>query len=78
MPYWRIKSTMRPDEIIFIQILPSVSNAVPIYSSLFIVIIIIIRSNYNNNNNNIRVTIQITMQLCHTCFKMIVYDSNVL
>lgn len=62
---------MRPNEIIFIQILPSLLNAVPIYCSHFFIIII-------SNNNNNRVTIQITMQLCHTCFKMIVYDSNVL
>lgn len=33
---------------------------------------------YNSNSNNNLVTIQITMQHCHTCFKMIVYDSNVL
>lgn len=30
------------------------------------------------SNNNYRVTIQITMQLRHTCFEMIVYSSNVL
>ena len=64
MPYWR----HWPDEIIFIQISPSALNAVPIYSSHFFFI----------SNNNNRVSIQITMQLCHTCFKMIVYDSNVL
>lgn len=31
-PCWLINSTMRPDEIVFIQILPFIFNAVPIYS----------------------------------------------
>lgn len=68
MPYSLIKSTTRPNEIIFIQILQSVLNAVPIYASHFIIV----------SNNNNRITIQISMQLCQMCSKMIVYDSNVL
>lgn len=67
-PYWLIKSTTRPVEIIFIQILQSVLNAVPIYSTRFIIV----------SNNDIRINIQTAMQLCQMCYKMIVYDSNVL
>lgn len=44
----------------------------------FIITIAIITIVILNSNSNNSVTIQITMQLCHKCFIMIVYDSNVL
>lgn len=73
MPHWlQINREARWN-----YIYPNFSLRFECSTYLFLTFFIIIIISDSNNNNN-RVTIQITMQLCHTCFKMIVYDSNVL